>query len=90
MSNVESSIYPNKFIDFSEGYEVSNDRVNETINRIISDMTVDEKVNTMTVSTGNTKVNVTRDRDMDTLIVEVYKNYQRKTIRLDELKEEEG
>lgn len=71
--------YPEEFFDFSDGVDISNKRINEIIQGLVERLSSDEDISSLSSSTGNTKVEVFRD-DIGCIVVEVYKNYQRKLI----------
>lgn len=71
--------YPEEFIDFSDGVNISNERINEIIQGLVERLSREVEISFLSSSTGNTKVEVFRD-DVGCIAVEVYKNYQRKLI----------
>jgi hypothetical protein len=74
--------YPDDFFDFGRGLDVSNEEINQMIKEVVEELVNDENSWSVSRSTGNTQVMVTKDLEMNGIIVEVYKNYQRKSIQL--------
>lgn len=77
--------YPQTFFDFSDGVDISNERINEQIRNMIQSLAKSDEANDYRMSaTGNTCVMVFRyDYDKAYEIV-VTKNYQSTVIDFDD------
>lgn len=71
--------YPEEFIDFGKGMNVSNEEINEWIKELIEELENNPKVYGVGKSTGNTYVKVDRD-EIGKYRIFVTKNYQEKTL----------
>lgn len=82
MSEIKIPIYPDEFFNFADGVDMSDEYINKTIKEIVNEMISNDECGCISRGTGNTKIEVVRDKEMNALEIEVYKNYQRKYIQL--------
>ena len=74
--NKYGGLYPDKFFDFSKGVDVSNKEINQWIDQLLKDVDALEIGQSASISTGNTKVEVTKLNDgIDVNVSKSYSNY---------------
>jgi mRNA-degrading endonuclease RelE of RelBE toxin-antitoxin system len=71
--------YPQDYFDFSNGYNIADDQINEWIKEMVEELDDNPECYGLGKSTGNTYVRVDRD-DVAKYRVFVTKNYQEKSI----------
>jgi hypothetical protein len=81
--------YPEEFFDFGDGVNITHDEINKTIKRLVNEILGDKECYGMSSSTGNTKVSVSKNIEDGELIIEVFKNYHRKYVNLEDLNEQD-